>query len=458
MNVEQLQERLAAGGEQRNFELKGPLSLSEKAVQAKIARAVLGMANHRDGGHIVIGIDETVDDTGFPRYNMRGLDATAFASWSQDNVRARMAEFADPHVEIDVIHLSVGEAAIVVLRIYEFSETPVLARKEAAQPDGKQVVRKSALYVRGRGKVESVEAPTSGEMRDVIDLAVEKRLRSFIATASRAGVGLAPMLSEPPPHGQAGSVQENGGHARPKMLASEYVNERDTGDAFLDLAQTRGFWHVCIAPARFTAERVKDLGELDRIARSLPVSMRGWNFPTILPREKVQRGMNWVGQSYQADHHVEFFRFFQSGQFLSVTGVWEDWRDASAWWPADDNWKQGQSIGVVDVLFRPAEVFELASRLSLSDLGDEDMIVEVRLSGIKGRQLLLNIPDRAPLMFPRVADIDEYRKVQVVTREQLSAGALDLAHEMSADICQRFGWDINAEFAASLWDGAKRYS
>lgn len=49
------------------------------------------------------------------------------------------------------------------------------------------MLRKGACYVRPRRKPETTEIPTQEDMRDLLDLAAEKRLRKNLERVSRAG-------------------------------------------------------------------------------------------------------------------------------------------------------------------------------------------------------------------------------------------------------------------------------
>lgn len=72
-----------------------------------------------------------------------------------------------------------------VLEVHEFSDVPHLCARGY-----EKVLRKGALYVRSRKLPETTEVPSSNEMREVLDLAAEKRLRAFVESAERAGVKL----------------------------------------------------------------------------------------------------------------------------------------------------------------------------------------------------------------------------------------------------------------------------
>ncbi|GAI24923.1 unnamed protein product, partial [marine sediment metagenome] len=76
----------------------------------------------------------------------------------------------------------------VVLEIHVFEQLPILCKK-----DYPEVLRRGACYVRSRRKPETTEIPTQEDMRDLLDLAIEKGLRKYVTLAYRAGVGLVPI-------------------------------------------------------------------------------------------------------------------------------------------------------------------------------------------------------------------------------------------------------------------------
>src|SRR6202044_3763764 len=69
-----------------------------------------------------------------------------------------------------------------ILRVSEFAELPVVCKK-----DGIEKLRRGATYIRSRRIPETVEVPSQVEMREILDLAVEKRSRAFGRQAERMG-------------------------------------------------------------------------------------------------------------------------------------------------------------------------------------------------------------------------------------------------------------------------------
>jgi hypothetical protein len=182
LSSEEIRQLLSAGYELRGFELKGPGLRTDSHLFAKVARAALGLGNLRDGGHIVIGIDDADPAAMGP-----GLDQQQLASWlDYDSVAQKLAVYADPPVRFDLAsrELSSG-ATVVVIEVAEFSDLPHLCAK-----DYEGVLRRGALYVRPRKMPETSEVASSVEMRDVLLLATEKALRAYVEVAERARVGL----------------------------------------------------------------------------------------------------------------------------------------------------------------------------------------------------------------------------------------------------------------------------
>ena len=74
---------------------------------------------------------------------------------------------------------------MAVLEVAEFAEAPHFCAK-----DYDTTLQRGALYVRSRTVPETTAVASPEEMRELIDLATEKRLRAYVRTAERAGVRL----------------------------------------------------------------------------------------------------------------------------------------------------------------------------------------------------------------------------------------------------------------------------
>lgn len=174
MTDEEFAEVLRLGYELPGVEFKGPGPRTNATLFLRVTRAALALANRRDGGYIVIG----VDNNGHVLTPV-GLTQADLATWNYDDISAGIAAYADPYVRFDLEIKENGGNRYVVLTVREFEEIPVLCKR-----DSTGVLRAGACYVRTRRKPESAEIPSQTEMRELLDLAIEKGLRKYFRMRS----------------------------------------------------------------------------------------------------------------------------------------------------------------------------------------------------------------------------------------------------------------------------------
>lgn len=173
---------LALGHEMRGVELKGRGFALTATCLPRVARAALSLGNLRNGGYVIVGIDDRRQEAMQP-----GLNAAELSSWlAFDDVARRLDNYADPPLRFECASAKLSSGATVaVIQVFEFSDLPHICAKD--YPD---VLRAGALYVRPRKVPETSEVGGSVEMREVLDLAAEKALRAYVRSAERAGVTL----------------------------------------------------------------------------------------------------------------------------------------------------------------------------------------------------------------------------------------------------------------------------
>ena len=177
---------LIAGGERPGVEFKNARGRKEKSF-AEVVRAVLGLANRRNGGIVIIG----VDDNG----QAPGLTADQAGSWANpDHVRQAIAPFADPYVYVHVELVTIGIAGpfkdrvFAVVRVEEFEEVPVLCGKQALDGSGNVVLQPGACYVRPNHMPATTSVANHAQFRALLELAIEKGVRKFLRTAKAVGL------------------------------------------------------------------------------------------------------------------------------------------------------------------------------------------------------------------------------------------------------------------------------
>jgi predicted HTH transcriptional regulator len=187
MTDQEFAEILALGHETSGVEFKGPGPRSDRQLFAQVVKAVLGMANRRYGGRVIIGV---ADDGGV--LNPVGLSAENLDTWRFDDIADGIAVYADPSVSFELEVKEYNGNRYVILHVEEFADIPVLCKR-----DYQGVLRNGACYVRTRRKPETTEIPTQADMRDLLELATDKGIVRFLERARRVGLIISPTVVSP---------------------------------------------------------------------------------------------------------------------------------------------------------------------------------------------------------------------------------------------------------------------
>ena len=217
--------------------------------------------------------------------------------------------------------------------------------------------------------------------------------------------------------------------------------------------RTAGYVEVSIRPSRFVADRVQPITSLFPIVQRCKVSLRGWDYPHI-DRTQLDPvpNLDFVEQESEWEHHLEWWRLYQSGQFLSLRGISYDWRDQSGVWPASENLHSGDLLMVEDTLFRLAEVFEFAARLSNTAAGDDPMHVDITFGGLEGRALAVSDFRRIGFVARTRAQIQEFPQKFVESSAELVAEPKSLAIHASQELFRRFGEELRTDLLRDWLD------
>jgi hypothetical protein len=428
---QQFAELLQMGHEVPGIECKAPGPRADAHLFAKVVRAALGMANRRDGGVVVIG----VTDTG-TTLEPTGLLTEDLATWNHDEIADGFKTYAEPGIAFTRDVRQWGGRSFVVLSVRPFEEVPVFCKRTYQPPSTKGfVLRDGALYVRSRTKAETVEATSYADMRDLIELATERRLRAFLGTASAAGVDL-----------QRLTVTTDDAH---------FAGERmpPTAGSAASVV-TRGWWEVTIRPTRYQAARVPSLENLNVLLEKCRVELRGWDFPHIDRQRPVARGLNCIEQSFEWEHYLEWWRFLQSGQLAFRGAIGADWRDRSRLWPAPAHWQHGTTLGAGDTLYFVTEVFEFAARLAANLAGDDPLRIEITAHRMCDRELA-DDSGQGRILRQYNAGIDDMPYSVLLPRADLIATPRDLAITSARWLFERFHWDASVDVLRT-WQGELR--
>ncbi len=435
MRDEQFAEILALGHESQGVEFKGAGPRTSKLLRGKVVRAVLGMANRRDGGVVIIGVDE---DKAAKTLVHTGLTESEAATWDYDELADTLSNYADPAVTFNVTTQMYDGKRFVVITVSEFDDIPILCKKDYPHPTDPKVLltRSGACYVRSRHKPETSEIPTHADMRALLDLASQKRLRWFLSQASGAGLQLpGPRHPDDAEHFQA-----------------QYA---DVSDPVLERIRSRGYTQVVIRPERFVPDRLPSTRLLPLLQQAT-VTRFGWNFPQQGRGSELQHYQDRISKPNDWNNYIEWWAFYTSAQFVDFRAFEVDWFELAnhlgPWKEQYSAIASGTVLSVYDVVRQFTSTFEFTARLALDPIfpGDEPIHVTLALHGLRGRELtLLGASGRSPL-YRHVTQTDDYSSTRVVSREEVSANSAGIALEEATQLFAAFGWEPAAGLLADI--------
>ena len=201
-------------------------------------------------------------------------------------------------------------------------------------------------------------------------------------------------------------------------------------------------WRVVIRPTKFEEGRIASLPECERVLSGSAVRFRGWDVPTVDERT-LRRGSDWIEGAVKFQNILEYWKFYQSGQFVYLS-AFEENRD-SRYSPENlqgryrlpEDFHPTGAIDYLSVIYATTEIFELASRLALRGVLGDEVLIEVEMVGIDGR-LLTSLSRWMTGFYPATAPV--LSRSWVAETPALIASSPVMAIDAAMWFYERFGW------------------
>ena len=171
------------GKEERYLEYKGAMGWSSDFTKVAIAKAMMAMSNLRNGGVIVVGMKEIQRGTWEPDT----MTAEQVASFTQDDIAQWVNDYAVPALHFTVESFLLEANHFVVIKVREFDGFPTMCRKPRTFR-GREELKRGAVYYRSNAKNESAHISSDEDMRELITLAVDKRVAQSIQRLRELGL------------------------------------------------------------------------------------------------------------------------------------------------------------------------------------------------------------------------------------------------------------------------------
>ena len=395
--------------EERNLEFKRSMSWSDAATKAKLTKSALAMANLRDGGHIVFGVERQADDSYVPA----GMQSGHIDSFVQDELSTYFSEYADPYIEIILIKHIVDGKVFCIIRVNEFAELPVICKK-----DGAEKLRRGATYIRSRRLPETVEVPGQVEMREILDLAIEKRSRAFALQAARMNL----------------ARQSEG---------DEFIEQLKTLPETETLKKIRSmdYWTVWIRPTVFERARFQTLASCRTFVLSNAVSCEGWQYP-LAHDELIAEGDDYITGYIEHPPFLETWTLFRSGQFIFNFALAEMFLGTQAWPTHPRDFVPGKGkryFSIPRALTIVTCLYEFAARLAARQILDPSALLSIGIHGVGGRELSY-VGSRPRIDGAYWSRADSINVDRSASSHDLTTNARELALDVVLEIFGKFGW------------------
>lgn len=170
--------------ENRYCEFKGVIDW-DMDVKYKIIKTILGMSNNTDGGNIIIGV---VWNESSIRFEPIGLSDVQALTFQNDQIQSFTNNYADPHAKTSTKIFDWNSKKLVVIKVAEFQETPVICKKGYfCETSREQILENGAVYSR-RTRMPETAKVTSVEMREIMKNATQKGVIEQIRFLQASGI------------------------------------------------------------------------------------------------------------------------------------------------------------------------------------------------------------------------------------------------------------------------------
>lgn len=170
--------------ENRSCEFKGVIEW-DTDIKYKIVKTILGMSNTVDGGNIIIGV---VWNESSNRFEPTGLTDAQASTFENDQILSFTSNYADPHVVISTKKFDWNSMKLIVIKVAEFQETPVICKKEYyCTTSRERILENGAIYSR-RTRMPETAKVTSIEMREIMKNATQKSVIEQIRFLQSLGI------------------------------------------------------------------------------------------------------------------------------------------------------------------------------------------------------------------------------------------------------------------------------
>jgi hypothetical protein len=206
-------------------------------------------------------------------------------------------------------------------------------------------------------------------------------------------------------------------------------------------------WRVSFQPDRYQEDRIPSLGRCVELVQQSKVLLRGWDFPHLSHHEEERHyAANYLASWADFMGTIEYWRLYQSGQFVHLNAVEEivrpDWKAGKfnvGGMRSENEWAAVPGhLNFLNAFYRIIEVFEFAARLSEKGVYDNQLEISIQLKQVRGFVLTADTGRHWPVM--RAANDDDLCRSWMFAVPTLIAERSELSLSAAVWFFERFSW------------------
>jgi len=215
----------------------------------------------------------------------------------------------------------------------------------------------------------------------------------------------------------------------------------------LKIIKSRGYWKIHLYPSTMDFLPIEPINKGKEIIKNTSVQLRGWDYPHF-PKQSFEHQNIYVsGDKIEAwvdyDYHKEVWRLYNTGQFLHLFSLGEDWLMESHWSSGElKKIPSGTVLSIEWSIFLITEIYYFIKNLIEAGLYKNEIILEMIIVGTKNRELTIFDPMRMPF-------IENYKSAskeiifpkKIYEIKEFEINYLDLAYEQIFYLFNQFNWD-----------------
>ena len=169
---------LQGNSENLNLEFKASFDFEKNEwARERLIRSILAISNTRNGGYVVIGVEENSDKT----FSFNGIEEehlTIFKSKLED-LKSKIESFSSSPVNYGIgigkYEVEEEEKDIMLITIIEFILNPLICRKNGKHKN--KILEEGAIYVRTlKDKPSSIKLTNPIDIQDFLERASDKQI------------------------------------------------------------------------------------------------------------------------------------------------------------------------------------------------------------------------------------------------------------------------------------------